>query len=130
MDRTADISGTQKKILDASARPARVAHGSTGIAIQDGTALPFIVERRWSAPAGYYPEQWFLIDPQSREILYDGPEEQVLIWGLQSWTDVSTTVEGGFPLAPGKYQLAFALGGTLGAEVDVEAVESPAVDVA
>ena len=130
MDRVADIGGTQKKVLEASVRPARVAHGAAGIPIQDGVALPFVVERKWNAPAGHYPEQWFLIDPATREILHEGPEEQVLIWGLASWPDVTTRSEGGFPLAPGKYQIALALGGTLGAEVDVEAFPSASTDVA
>ncbi len=111
-------------------RPARVSHGVSGIPLQDGIALPFVVERKWNAPAGYYPEQWFLIDPESREILFEGPTQRILVWGLASWTDVSTPVPGGFPLAPGTYQIVLALGGRMGGEAPVEAVEVPAEGVA
>lgn len=123
MDRTADIEGTQIKVLSGGARPARLSHGEAGIPVEDGVTLPFVVERRWNAPAGYYPEQWFLIDPATKEILYEGPERQLLIWGLASWTDATTEVPGGFRLQPGNYQIVFALGGARGGEADVTAAE-------
>jgi hypothetical protein len=122
MDRTADIDGDQRKLLAGAVRPVRLSHGETGLPIVNGEALPFVVERKWNAPAGYYPEQWFLIDPNTREILYEGPEKRVLIIGLATWTDVSDTSPGGFSLAPGAYQIVFALGGVQGGVVDVQAV--------
>ena len=122
----ADISGPQRKILSAEVRPARSIWGEAGIAVRDGQTLPFVVARKWNAPAGYYLEQWFLIDPKTREILYEGSERQRLIWGLQSWTDISDEVPGGFSLAPGNYEIVFALGGMQGGEVEVTAVEAPA----
>ena len=123
MDRTADIDGNQIKILTGGVRPARLSHGENGIPVEAGVTLPFVVERRWNAPAGYYPEQWFLIDPTSREILYEGPEQQLLIWGLASWTDATTEVPGGFALTPGDYEIVFALGGTRGGEAAVSTTE-------
>lgn len=122
MDRTADIDGDQRKLLAGVVRPARLSHGTAGIPVADGEALPFVVERKWNAPAGYYPEQWFLIDPATREILHEGPSKQTLIIGLATWTDVTDTSPGGFPLEPGSYQIVFALGGVQGGAVDVEAV--------
>ena len=122
MDRTADIDGDQRKLLAGEVRPARLSHGESGIPVLDGETLPFVVERRWNAPAGYYPEQWFLIDPATQEIIYEGAEKRVLIMGLATWTDVSDPCPGGFRLEPGKYQIVFALGGVKGGEVDVEAV--------
>jgi hypothetical protein len=119
MDRTADIEGTQIKVLSGGVRPVRLSHGEAGIPVDGGVTLPFLVERRWNAPAGRYPEQWFLVDPSTREILYEGPEKQLLIWGLAAWTDATTEVPGGFPLAPGTYQIVFALGGAMGGQVDV-----------
>lgn len=101
----------------------RLSHGESGIPVEAGVTLPFVVERRWNAPAGYYPEQWFLIDPATREILYEGPEQHLLIWGLAAWTDATTRVAGGFPLAPGNYQIVFALGGAVGGELDVTTQE-------
>ena len=75
------------------------------------------------APAGQYPEQWFLVDPSTREILYEGPQQRLLIWGLAAWTDASTEVAGGFALAPGDYQIVFALGGVMGGEAPVTTTE-------
>lgn len=122
----ADINGLQRKVVYWNVRPTRTALGDSGIRLQDGLVLPFTVSRSWNAPAGYYRERWFLIDPQTREVLYEGPERQVLIWGLQSWTDVTDQVPGGFRLAPGTYQIVFALGGMQGGTADVEAAEAPA----
>lgn len=126
MDRTADIDGDQRKLLVGSVRPVRLSHGESGIPVRNGETLPFVVERKWNAPAGYYPEQWFLIDPSTREILVEGPSKEVLIIGLATWTDVTDTSPGGFRLSPGSYQIVFALGGVQGGVVDVEAVEVPA----
>lgn len=122
----ADVSGPQRKIIGAEVRPAKSVWGTSGIGTRDGVALGFTVSRRWNAPAGYYVEQWYLIDPGTREIIYTGPERQRLIWGLQSWTEVVDQVEGGFPLPPGAYQIVFALGGVRGGEVDVGVAEAPA----
>lgn len=123
MDRTADIDGAQIKVLDGGLRPARLSHGETGIPLDGGVTLPFVVERRWNAPAGRYPEQWFLVDPSTREILHEGPQQELLIWGLAAWTDATTEVPGGFRLSPGDYQIVFALGGAMGGEFDVQATE-------
>jgi hypothetical protein len=122
----ADINGPQRKVVYWSVRPARAAQGDSGIPLQEGVVLPFVVSRSWNAPAGYYLEQWFLIHPQTREVLYEGPKRQALIWGLQSWTEITDEVPGGFPLAPGTYQIVFALGGMQGGTADVEASEAPA----
>ncbi|MEA2498923.1 MAG: hypothetical protein QOH26_1328, partial [Actinomycetota bacterium] len=59
----ADISGSQRKVLSPSVRPAKSLYGESGIPIKDGKTLPFVVTRSWSAPEGYYAERWFLINP-------------------------------------------------------------------
>ena len=126
----ADVNGPQRKILTAYVRPARAAHGTSGIALKDGRTLPFVVVREWSAPAGYYSEQWFLVDPVTQEVLYEGPVEEALIWGLQSRTERRTEVEHQIPLEPGSYQIVFALGGLRGGDIEVEAAEAPAEEAA
>ncbi len=78
------------------------------------------------APAGTYPEVWYLVDPQTREVLYESPTVDRLVWGLQSLTEVSDRVTAPIPLRPGRYLMVFALGGILGGEFDIEAVEVPA----
>jgi hypothetical protein len=123
----ADINGPQRKILVASVRPAKAAHGSSGIALRGGRTLPFVIYRQWSAPAGYYAEQWFLVVPDTKEVVYEGQvRRETLIWGLQAVTELTDTVTESIKLGPGTYKVVFALGGLLGGELDVEAFEAPA----
>lgn len=126
----ADVNGPQRKILTAAVRPMKAAHGSEGIPLRDGKTLPFLVIREWSAPAGYYPEQWFLVNPETREVFYEGPEKQTLVWGLQSRTESRDEVQEGLPLPPGKYQIVFALGGLKGGDLEVVAAEVTAEEAA
>lgn len=118
----ADIAGAQRKILEASARPLRSSFGSSGIPVSGGTTLPFVVTRRWSAPAGRYREAWYLVHPETGEVYFEGPQRVVLIWGLQAPTTVEDVVREPVELAPGSYKLVFALGGLKGGEADVEAL--------
>ncbi|MFN2587133.1 MAG: hypothetical protein ABR613_03290 [Actinomycetota bacterium] len=118
----AQIGGTQRKVMGSSVRPAKLSHGGSGIPLRDGKALPFRVERSWSAPDGVYPEQWFLVRPDTREVLYEGPLAERAIWGLQGLTEVVDEVTEPVPLEPGSYLVVFALGGQMGGQQEVEAV--------
>ena len=126
----ADVAGTQRKIIASRVEPVRAAHGDSGIATRGGRTLPFEVERTWSAPAGYYPEQWFLVVPETREVLYESPAKQQLIFGLQGPTTLRDVVSEPFDLAPGSYLVVFALGGLRGGDVTVEAREVPREEAA
>jgi hypothetical protein len=119
----ADIDGHQRKIVHAEVRPVSRDHGDSGIPLKEGRTLPFIVERAWNAPAGVYPEQWFLVDPKTREVLYEGPLELQKIAGLLTWTAVTDEITESFELAAGNYLVVFALGGIMGGQLEVEAVE-------
>lgn len=121
---TADIAGNQRKVMRSGARPARPAHGVSGIPVRDGKTLPFVVSRGWNAPAGYYPETFYLVAPDSGEVFFAGPTVTRLIWGLPSITDIETTVDEPIELPPGTYSLVFALGGMKGGEVPVEVFEA------
>lgn len=120
---TADISGLQRKVIEYSARPSRLSLGDTGIPIRNGKTLPFVVERGWSAPEGQYNESFYLIDTTSREVLYEGPTRERLVWGLQSVSEFADTVRTPIELQPGRYALVFALDGVSGGEFPVEAFE-------
>ncbi|MDQ3951951.1 MAG: hypothetical protein M3279_03135 [Actinomycetota bacterium] len=122
----APISGTQRKVMTSSVRPVKASHGTSGIALRDGRTLPFRVERSWSAPAGTYAEQWFLVRPDSREVLYEGPLAEHPIWGLQGLTAVSDDVVDPIPLDPGSYLVVFSLGGHMGGQQEVEAAAGEA----
>ena len=117
---TADIAGNQRKVLRSGARPARSIHGASGIPVKDGKTLPFVVSRGWNAPAGYYPEAFYLVAVDTGEVYYEGPSVVRLIWGLPSITDIESTVDEPIELSPGTYTLVFALGGIKGGEATVE----------
>ena len=122
----ADIDGHQRKVVMTDVRPARAAHGDSGIALRNGRSLPFVVTRAWNAPAGHYTEAWYLVDPDTREVLYQGPEKTVSIWGLQSWTELSDEVIDSIPLEPRPYLVVFALGRVQGGQIEVVAAEAAA----
>lgn len=119
----ADIAGNQRKVVRSHVRPVRSSHGTQGISVRDGKTLPFVVGRGWNAPAGNYPEAFYIVDPTSGEVYYESPSETRLIWGLPSVTDVVTEVSDPVDLPPGTYQVVFALGGIKGGEATVEASE-------
>jgi len=120
---TADIKGPQRKVLTFEVKPVKASQGETGIPLSAGRALPFIVRRSWIAPAGHYAERFFIVDKESREIIWESPERRRTAWGLQGATEETTTVEESFRLEPGNHLLVFALGGISGGEFDVEAFE-------
>lgn len=122
---TADIKGPQRKVISHWIRPLKPSLGESGIALRNGQSLPFIVWREWSAPAGHYAERFYVVDPTSREIIFEGPERTELMWGLQGLTEVRTEVSASFHLKAGTYLLVFALGGLEGGEFEFEAAEAP-----
>lgn len=126
----ADIDGHQRKIVSASVRPARAAHGDTGIPLQRGRTLPYVVMRAWNAPAGNYVDAWYLVDPPTREVLFEGPKRRVSIWGLLSWTELTDTAEEPVALEPGNYEIVFALSGLLGGRLDVSAHDATGAESA
>jgi hypothetical protein len=121
--RVAEIDGHQRKVIESEVRPARASHGTSGLPLRGGRTLPFVVRRAWNAPAGHYPERWYLVHPETREVLYEGPERLASIWGLQSWTEYSDEVDPRLRLEPGRYLVVFALGGIMGGQAEVEAGE-------
>jgi hypothetical protein len=125
----ADIEGPQRKCIWVQTNPAKGVHGDSGIPIRDGKTLPFIVTRGWNAPAGHYLEAWYLVEPKSRAVLYEGPAHTRLVWGLQSVTEISDRVDEPIELEPGTYTIVVALGGMNGGEFEVEAI-TVAADVA
>lgn len=122
---TADVKGPQRKVLDFMIKPVKPSQGETGIPVRGGRTLPFSVRRQWVAPAGHYAERFYLVEKDSREIVYEGPERRQATWGLQGATEKTTTITDPIPLAPGTYLVVFALGGISGGEFDVDAVEVP-----
>ena len=122
----AEINGNQRKVVTSRAAPLRHAFGSSGIPTRDGRTLPFKVIREWSAPAGHYVERWYLVDPGTREVLYEGPARETLIFGLQSLTELVDEVTEPITLGPGNYSIVYALDGINGGEFEVEAIEAPA----
>lgn len=119
----AELQGSQRKVVTTRVAPLRSSHGAIGIPLREGRTLPFSVSRQWSAPAGHYEERWYLVNPETREVLYESPGRTVLIWGLQSLTEVIDDITEPIELLPGSYLLVFALGGLMGGEFETEARE-------
>ena len=126
----ADINGPQRKVVAYRVRPLRSDYGDAGITVRRGKTLPFVVTRSWSAPAGYYGEQWFLVEPETRRVVFEGPLKMVLMRGLQAPTEVVDEVPTGIKADPGSYKLVFALDGLMGGEVDVDVTEAPSEEAA
>jgi hypothetical protein len=124
MSMEADLGGTQRKVVHSVVRPLRAGHGPRGIPLRGSHTLPFVVQRSWSAPAGHYDEAWYLVDPSTREVLYESSAREIKVWGLQSWTEISDTATERLSLAPGDYLVVFALGGVKGGEAMVPASEA------
>ena len=110
--------------MRSGARPARAAIGSEGIPIREGKTLPFVVSRGWNAPAGYYPEAFYIVAPDTGEVYYESPAVTRLIWGLPSITDVESLIEEPIELPQGTYSLVFSLGGIKGGETTVEVFDA------
>jgi hypothetical protein len=126
----ADINGSQRKVLVSSVTPVRRTLGDEGIPVRDGKALPFLVAREWSAPAGIYVERFYIVDPKSREVLYEGSGVERSLWGLQGLTRFETEVRDPIKLAPGTYAVVYSLGGMMGGEFPVEAFDVSAEEAA
>ncbi|HEY7875285.1 MAG TPA: hypothetical protein VIG64_09200 [Actinomycetota bacterium] len=126
----ADVNGSQRKVLVSSVAPLKPSHGDSGIAVRRGRTLPFVLRREWSAPAGHYQETWYLVVPSSREVVYEGPTKDVLVWGLQALTELVDEVVEPIPLEPGTYEIVFSLGRVMGGTLEVEAVEAPEEEAA
>ena len=122
----AEIHGNQRKVVTSRAAPMRSAFGSSGIPVRNGRTLPFRLHREWSAPAGNYVERWYLVNPETREVLHEGPARETLIFGLQSLTELVDEVTTPIDLQPGNYLIVYALDGISGGEFEVEATEAPA----
>ena len=122
--RTADVAGHQRKVVRSEIRPGRSTLGTSGIPLRAGATLPFTVARGWNAPAGYYPEGWYLVVPDTGEVLYASDQSVKLIWGLAAVTDLVDEVAEPIPLSPGNYLVVFSLGGIKGGEVEIEAFEA------
>ncbi len=121
----ADIGGSQRKVISAAVTPARLSDGENGIALRKQRTLPFRVTRMWSAPAGHYPEQWYLVDPETKEVIYEGPQHEISIWGLQAPTEENDEISTPLELKPGTYLIVFALGGVKGGELEIAATDHP-----
>jgi hypothetical protein len=119
----AEIRGHQRKVVDERVIPIKMAHGPTGIPTKNGRTLPFRVRRQWSAPAGHYVEQWYIVDPKSREVVFEAPAREVHMLGLQALTTLTDEISDNIALKAGPYLIVYALNGISGGEFEVEAVE-------
>lgn len=91
-----------------------------GIALKEQRTLPFVVERSWAGPAGYYVEQWSLRRGM-KQIVHQSPARYVRVRGIQSVTTEIDRVSEPIELEPGIYTLVLVLNGVFLGSVEVEA---------
>ncbi len=81
--------------------------GASGLPLEDGHTLPFVVDRGWVGPAGTYIEQWSIRDGE--RILYRHPARYIEVRGFQSVRRFSDTVRVPVRLEPGIYDIIFVV---------------------
>jgi hypothetical protein len=81
--------------------------GASGLPLEDGHTLPFVVDRGWVGPAGTYIEQWSIRDGD--KILYRHPAKYIEVRGFQSVRRFSDTVRAPLRLEPGIYDITFVV---------------------
>ena len=118
----ADLRGHQRKVISQTVAPVKIAHGYAGLSTKNGVTLPFRINRSWSAPAGHYVEQWYIVDPKTREVLFESVPGEVPLMGLQAPTTLTSEVTDKIRLKAGPYLIVYALDGVSGGEFEVEAV--------
>src|SRR5260370_8570010 len=80
---------------------------ASGLPLEDGHTLPFVVDRGWVGPAGTYIEQWSIRDGE--RILYRHPAKYIEVRGFQSVRRFSDTVRVPLRLEPGIYDITFVV---------------------
>src|SRR6266436_6395986 len=80
---------------------------ASGLPLEDGHTLPFVVDRGWVGPAGTYIEQWSIRDGE--RILYRHPAKYIEVRGFQSVRRFSDTVRAPLRLEPGIYDITFVV---------------------
>src|SRR5437588_3766640 len=81
--------------------------GASGLPLEDGHTLPFVVDRGWVGPAGTYIEQWSIRDGE--KLLYRHPAKYIEVRGFQSVRRFSDTVRVPLRLEPGIYDITFVV---------------------
>jgi hypothetical protein len=94
-----------------------------GIPVAGGATSPFRVVRSWSGPAGHYIEQWS-IRRGMREVVYQHPEREIEVKGMQSVSQHEDLVTQSVTLEPGEYLLVFVVEGLFMGSVEIRAVAS------
>jgi len=79
----------------------------SGLPLEGGHTLPFVVERGWVGPAGTYIEQWSIRDGD--RVLYRHPAKYIEVRGFQSVRRFSDTVQAPLTLEPGVYDVIFVV---------------------
>ena len=107
------------ELVRAGVRPVSRPEES-GILVEGARSRPFVVERGWSGPEGYYNEEWS-IRKGGRQVLYQTDPRLIFVRGVQSVTTYTDTVEERIRLDPGDYQLVFLIEGMFMGHIDIQA---------
>ncbi|MGI8426165.1 MAG: hypothetical protein ACR2FO_03785 [Actinomycetota bacterium] len=110
------------ELVEAHVAPAE-RPWARGLPVAGGTALPFVIERSWAGPAGYYWEQWS-IRRGGRDAIFTSEPKQIFIKGLQSVRTFTDRVEAPISIGPGTYNLVFIVGELFMGSVEIKVEEN------
>jgi len=110
------------ELVEAHVAPAERTY-ERGLQVVGGTAKPFLVERSWAGPAGYYWEQWS-IRRGGRDVIFTSEPKQIFVKGIQSLRVFTDRVDQAISIEPGKYNLVFIVGGLFMGSVEIEVSEN------
>jgi hypothetical protein len=79
----------------------------SGLPVEDGHTLPFVVDRGWVGPAGTYIEEWSI--RSGAKVFYRHPPSYIQVRGHQSVRRFTDTVQLPLPLEPGLYDITFVV---------------------
>src|SRR5437588_1968775 len=97
-----------------ASRPA-----ASGLPLEDGHTLPFVVDRGWVGPAGTYIEEWSI--RRGDEVLYRHPASYIEVRGFQAVRRFTDTVRTPLALEPGDYDIVLVVEGYRMGSFTVEA---------
>ena len=109
------------ELIEAHVAPAERPH-DRGLTVAAGAAEPFVVERAWAGPAGYYWETWSIRRGGS-DVVFTSKPKQIFVKGIQSVRTFTDEVTQAVSIEPGKYNLVFIVENLFMGSVEIEAKE-------
>lgn len=93
------------------------------IAVAGGKSFPFVVERSWAGPSGYYNEQWSIRRGMG-DVIHQADPSYIFVRGIQSLTKHVDRVVVPIAIDEGSYRLVFIVEGYFMGAVEIQVISS------